>query len=286
MREVVGDRQRFGALEQQRVVERDRRRLEQHAHRAQHARRQRGSRADGAIEPDERADAAAAALKRKRHDRADERSCTRGSCADRRSRTRAALHHPRRRWRRSPAHVRRQAAIGEHRQLPRTDRPTPRPSTAPAPTSPRARRRLGNFRRFECGVDGADDVEQRVAALDAAAQRALKHAQLGREIEARRAQARFRRRGAVSCRSFRRARPRDRARPASAWRDWLVASVSASILCKYTIRPPVTACHAVSSWHTMGVSRSSRLSASSYQLSVGARAPRVLRALGQLRTDS
>ena len=32
---------------------------------------------------------------------------------------------------------------------------------------------LGDFRGFERRVDGADDVEQRVAALDPAAQRAL-----------------------------------------------------------------------------------------------------------------
>ena len=42
---------------------------------------------------------------------------------------------------------------------------------------------LGDLRRLERGVDAAHDVEQRVAALDAAAQRALKHAQPGRQVQ-------------------------------------------------------------------------------------------------------
>ena len=40
-------------------------------------------------------------------------------------------------------------------------------------------------------VDGANDVEEGVAALDAAAQRALKHTQLGGEVEPRHGQRDF-----------------------------------------------------------------------------------------------
>ena len=100
-----------------------------------------------------------------------------------------------------------EAAIGEHRQLPRQIRRHDAPSTAPAPRSAaRSTTSSAILRRLERGVDRADDVEQRVAPLDAAAQRALEHAQPGRpRVAGPRRRAMQRTRDAASIRSCRRA---------------------------------------------------------------------------------
>ncbi len=193
MREVVGDRQRFGALEEQRVVERHRRRLEQQAHRAQHGRREaRFALRRLAIERDERAHAPAATTQGKRHHGAD------GRVADARIARQiggdeflAAVHHPARDRVHRRAHVRRQAAIGEHRQLSREIGADNGPARRRHPRRRTFDDELRDLRRFECGVDGADDVDERVAAFDAAAERALKHTQPCREIEIRRRQRNF-----------------------------------------------------------------------------------------------
>ena len=143
MRQVVGDRQLFGPLQQQRVVEGDRRRLEQDADRAQDRRRHpRLARRRGAVEADERADAAAAAAERKGEDRSDRgvlharvgaqvggRRIPRPRCI---TQLRDAVDG----W----PHVGRQAAIRQHRRLPRQIGRRRRPSTAPAPTWRRVRR--------------------------------------------------------------------------------------------------------------------------------------------------
>src|SRR5262249_22180009 len=105
----------------------------------------------------------------------------------------------------------------------------------------------------ERGVDGADDVEEGVAALDFAAERALEDAQLRRQIEAWRLQ-----RDLAGAAQFRSAFPagsdrmieRDRhPRGSTGSRHPFSGAVPANI----PYRGRVTACHIVTSWHTIGV---------------------------------
>ncbi len=60
-------------------------------------------------------------------------------------------------------HLRRQAAIREHRQLTGKIRADHGPARRRQPRRRAFEEELGDLRRFECGVDGAHDVDQGVA---------------------------------------------------------------------------------------------------------------------------
>ena len=185
MREIVGDRQRLRPLQQQRVVERHRRRLEQDADRAQHARRHpRLARRRLAIERDERADAAAAAAERKGHHRAGGRVGHALIVLQvRRREFLPAVHHPPGDGVDGRTHVRHQPAIGEHRQLSREIGGDDGPAGRRHPCGGALDDLVRDLRRFERDVDRAHDIDERITPFDAAAQRALEHAQPGREIQ-------------------------------------------------------------------------------------------------------
>ena len=81
--------------------------------------------------------------------------------------------------------------IGEHRQLTREIGGHHRPARRRNPRRGAFDKELGNFVGFERRADRANDVDERLPALDAAAERALKHAQAHRQVEARRRQRDF-----------------------------------------------------------------------------------------------
>ena len=157
----------------------------------------------------------------------------------------APVHHPARDAEDVWFHVGCQAAIRQDRRLPQQIRGDDGPARGRHPGGGSFDDELGDLVGLERGVHRANHVEQRVALLDADPQRALKHAQLRREIEARHRQRTFA--GATWLRSA----FSDRADGSIQGNRH--ADVTASLACKYTTRPSVTACHAVSSWRTMGV---------------------------------
>ena len=166
----------------------------------------RGSRADGgAIEADERADAAAAAAERKRDDRSD-RGVLHARVAAQvgGDELLAALHHPARDAVDGRPHVGCQAAIGQDRRLARAG-PTATTAQHGAGTQVAARSTMSSAISSGSSVVLTARTMSSSASrrLDAAAQRALKHAQLRREIEARHRQRDFRWRAAASIRAFR-----------------------------------------------------------------------------------
>ena len=185
VREVVGHRERLGALEQPRVVERDGRRLEQHANRLQERRREpRLARRRLPIERDQGADPPPAAAEDQRDRRASRRARDASVAAEiRGGEVLAAVHHPARDREHSRPHGGRDPVAGENLQL---SGGCGRDNGRHGRRQPRLRAlddQLRDLRRLQRRVDGANDVDERVAPLDPAAQRALKRPETRRQIE-------------------------------------------------------------------------------------------------------
>ena len=173
-REVVGHRQRLGLLQRQRVVERDGRRLEQRPQR-RHERRaeRRGRGRRHRIEADERADRPVAADERKR----DRRPGAPASAA-------RVLRRGRRQTNSTPWRITqfaaahsdgleagRQSLVGQHAELSVHVVRDHRPAGRRNPVVGLRDQPVGDLLRVERRVGLADGLDQRVAPLDARAQR-------------------------------------------------------------------------------------------------------------------
>ena len=75
------------------------------------------------------------------------------------------------------------ASLGQHRELARRIGGDDRPARRGHPTRRAFDDQLGDLRRLERRVDGADDLEERLAAIDAAAQQALRRRETAGEVQ-------------------------------------------------------------------------------------------------------
>jgi hypothetical protein len=190
LRQVVGHRELFDALEEQRVVERDRGRLDEHPDRPPDARRQ--SRLAGGhqfVERDQCAHVMSATAERKRDDRAERRMAQPRVVAQAGGdELLSPVHHPARDRRDGRCRFGHQTTLGEDGELARLICRDDAPGRRRQPRLGALQQELGDLRRFERRVDGAHHVQKCVSLLDPAPQRALKKAELGGKIEARRRQ--------------------------------------------------------------------------------------------------
>jgi hypothetical protein len=101
------------------------------------------------------------------------------------------VHHPRRDGEDRRCHLWNEPAIRKHGEVAGGIRHHHGPAWRRHPRRGTTQDHLGNFRRLERRVDGAPDLDERIAPFDTTAQRTLKDAEPCGQIETGRRQRRF-----------------------------------------------------------------------------------------------